>query len=74
MRKCRVSALPAASLSLALAVKLSVAPSSTLWSPIAFSTGALLTSFTVTVNVSLSVSVPLPESVTVTVTEGELPP
>mgnify|MGYP000679944069 CR=1 FL=1 len=60
--------------SFAVAVKLSVAPSSTDRSPIAPSTGAVFRSFTVIVKVSESNRVPVPSSVTVTVTDGVSPP
>ena len=62
------------SASVAVAVKLSVAPSLTLWLPMAASTGATLVSPTVIVIVSLSVSRPVPLSVTVMVTDGVRPP
>ena len=51
-----------------MTVKLSSTSSLTLLAPIASSTGASLTSFTVMVTISLSLSGPLPSSVAVKVT------
>ena len=65
--RLNVSSLAGSSISVASAVKLSSAPSSTIRLPIAASTGASLTSLTVIVIVSASDSTGVPSSVTVTV-------
>ena len=68
--KLNVRLLAGRSASLAVAVKLSSTPSSTVWLPIGSSTGATLSSPTVMVIVSESSSAGVPSSVTRTVTSN----